>query len=98
MCDVSPLGCDEPKPSRRDALPARVADLAAEGERVLEMLLRRVDVALEEVDLGSKRLRPGLEGRQASCPDVLERLVEDAPGVGPRSPQDGLRPARVRAC
>src|SRR5919106_4130772 len=77
--DVAPPGGDEPEAPRSDALPARVTDLAAEGEGVLEARLRRVDVAVQQVELRAERLRPGLERGQAPRPDVLERLVEDAP-------------------
>ena len=43
--NVAARGGDESEPPQRDALPARVADLAPEGERVLEARFRRSDVA-----------------------------------------------------
>ena len=67
---------DEPEAAQRDALPARIADLAAEREGVLEALLGRVEVAEHEVELAAERLGPRDERGHPANVGLVERLVE----------------------
>jgi hypothetical protein len=48
-----------PQAAAGNAFPARVADLAAEGKRMLEAVRGGIDVAAQQVDFGAQRLRPG---------------------------------------
>ena len=72
---------DEPEAAQRDALPARIADLAAEREGVLEARLGRVEVAEHEVELAAERLGPRDERRHPADLGLVERLVEQVERV-----------------
>ena len=92
---VAPRRGDQAEPAQADALPARVADLAAEGERVLEARFRGVHVAEDEVDLAAERLRPRDERGHRRA-----RRPRRAPGRG-RGPRPRSRRAgggSGRAC
>ncbi len=66
--------------AHRVRLPARVVDLAAEGERVIEALRGALRVARAQVDLADERFGGGHE----RGPALLEREPERAFEGGPR--------------
>jgi len=59
--DVTGGFVEKGQTASRDALPARVADLAGAGERLLQGDGRGGDVNLGQQDLAEQRLRPGDE-------------------------------------
>ena len=81
MLLVASCGRDESEPATGESLPARVADLAAEGEGVLETLRRRVDVASHEVDFGAVRLGIRQERRPPDRRHSCQRRVEHDPRI-----------------
>ena len=72
---------DEPEAAKGRALPTGIAHLAAEGEGVLEALLRPIQVSAKKVELGAEGLREGNERGHASCLGFLQGPVEHDVGL-----------------
>ncbi len=73
---VPPRLGDQAQPAEADALPAGVADLAADGKSVLEARFRGVHVAEGEIDLGAEGLRPRDERRHPASVDFVQSLIQ----------------------
>ena len=88
---------DQRQPPGRDPLPARVADLAGTGERLLEAVGGGGEVPLGQQHLTEQRLRPGQEGQPVVALGQVHRGAQQLGRLAQLAPEEPDAPQHRQA-